>query len=337
MRLIVVAGSTQTAAIEGITAAGASPSLVAHTPAADAEVLVHGRPTRSAILPVSPSGCPTPAVVTHAAAGLTNTPVTVVDAGMATASGAPTVQLGRTPGADIRTGESVPGGRALFDAGRRYGRSVKDNTVVLGETIPGGTTTALAVRMALGLTVPASSSLRQNPLRKKQQICERALSAAGLNGSDADRDPIMVATRVGDPVLLALTGIAQGALEMGTEVILGGGTQLVTVIAMLRALGVTDRLLLTTTPYLLEDVPSLPAAMRAYDCDVRAADPAFDQPGAGPLGAYTAGVAKEGAGMGGSLWIAQQQQVITSVCPRARVVLQRMMAAADIDGGSGCE
>jgi len=335
MRLIVVAGSTQTAAIEGLTAAGASPSLVAHTPAADAEVLIHGQPTTSKVFPVSPSGCPTPAVVTHAAVGLTDTPVTVVDAGMATAAGAPTVQLGRTPGADIRLGNSVPGGRALFDAGRRYGQTVQDRTIVLGETIPGGTTTALAVRMALGVTMPASSSLRQNPLDKKQQICEVALSAAGLNGTDADRDPIMVATRVGDPVLLALAGIARGALETGTEVILGGGTQLVTVIAMLRALGVTDELLLTTTPYLLADVPSLPAVVRAFDCDVHATDPDFDQPGAGPLGAYTTGVAKEGAGMGGALWIAQQQHVVTSVCRTARATLERMNAAVDPAGRCG--
>ena len=335
MRLIVVAGSTQTAAIEGLTAAGASPSLVAHTPAADTEVIVHGRPTRSAVLPVSPSGCPTPAVVTHAVVGLTDTPVTVIDAGMATAPGAPTVQLGRTPGADIRTGESVPDGRALFEAGRRYGRTVQDRTIVLGETIPGGTTTALAVRMALGVTVPASSSLRQNPLDKKQQICEAALSAAGLKGTNTERDPIVVATRVGDPVLLAMTGIAQGALETGTEVILGGGTQLVTVVAMLRALEVTDELLVTTTPYLLADVPSLPAAMRAFGCDVHAADPDFDQPGAGPLGAYTTGVAKEGAGMGGALWIAQQQQGLASVCRTARAALERMTAAADTAGGSG--
>ena len=327
MRLIVVAGSTETAAIGGITAAGATPSLIAHTPAADAEVLVHGHPTHAPVLPVSPSGCPTPAVVTHAVITMTDTPVTVVDAGMATPTGAPTVQLGDTPGADIRTGAGVPGAAALFAAGQRFGRTLSEQTIVLGETIPGGTTTALAVRMALGVTAPTSSSLPRNPLRRKRRICETALAAADLTAPSATRDPVTVAARVGDPVLLTLAGIAHGALGTGTRVILGGGTQLVTVIAMLRAMGVDDPLSLATTPYLLADVPRLPQALEPLGAAVHSADPRFDRAAAGPLAAYTTGVAKEGAGMGGALWIAAEHGVLSSVAQTAAAVLDRMVAA----------
>jgi conserved hypothetical protein TIGR00303 len=327
MRLIVVAGSTETADIDGITAAGATPSLIAHTPSADAEVLVHGHLTKAPVLPVSPSGCPTPAVVTRAAITLTNTPVTVVDAGMATPPGAPTVRLGETPGADIRTGLAVPAGHALFAAGQRYGRGLSEETVILGETIPGGTTTALAVRMALGVSAPTSSSLPENPIEQKHRICVSALTAAGLSAPDISRDAVEVLTRVGDPVLLALSGIAHGAIETGTRVIFAGGTQLVSVIAVLRSMGVQAPLVLATTPYLLADVPRLPQALDPLGTAVRIADPRFDDPEAGPLRAYTTGVAKEGAGMGGALWLAAEGGVLAVVAQEAGRILRRMVAA----------
>ncbi|MUW15878.1 TIGR00303 family protein, partial [Halorubrum sp. CBA1125] len=64
--LVVVAGTTATAAIDGISAAGADPTLRAHTPSADLEIVADGRPAPSSPVPVSPAGCPTPAVVTRA-------------------------------------------------------------------------------------------------------------------------------------------------------------------------------------------------------------------------------------------------------------------------------
>ncbi len=60
MRLVVVAGSTATARIDGISAAGAAPDLLPHTPGADLDVVVHGEPTLAPVVPVSPTGCPTP-------------------------------------------------------------------------------------------------------------------------------------------------------------------------------------------------------------------------------------------------------------------------------------
>ena len=59
MRLILAAGTTRTARIDGVSAAGADPDLRAHTPSADAEILEYGAPVRAPVTPVSPSGCPT--------------------------------------------------------------------------------------------------------------------------------------------------------------------------------------------------------------------------------------------------------------------------------------
>ena len=80
MRLILVAGATRTAEVEGITAAGASRDLLVHTPSADAEIVSYGDTIRAPVTPVSPSGCPTPAVVTRAVRELLGFDVAVVDA-----------------------------------------------------------------------------------------------------------------------------------------------------------------------------------------------------------------------------------------------------------------
>ena len=86
---MLAAGSTRTGAIDGISAAGAAPDLLAHTPSADAEILVYGAPVRSPVVPVSPTGCPTPAVVTRAVLERLDVEVTVVDAAGGPAGGPP--------------------------------------------------------------------------------------------------------------------------------------------------------------------------------------------------------------------------------------------------------
>ena len=77
-RLVLCAGTTRTAEIDGISAAGADPELMAHTPSADGEILVYGRPVRAPVVPVSPTGCPTPAVVTRAVVERLNLDTTIV-------------------------------------------------------------------------------------------------------------------------------------------------------------------------------------------------------------------------------------------------------------------
>jgi len=85
VRMVVVAGTTATAAIDGISAAGADPDLRTQTPSADLEIVETGRPAPDSPVPVSPTGCPTPAVVTRAVRellGPDSLPVAAVDAGL---------------------------------------------------------------------------------------------------------------------------------------------------------------------------------------------------------------------------------------------------------------
>ncbi len=324
--MILVAGATRTAEIDGISAAGATRDLLLHTPSADAEILAYGDTVRAPVTPVSPTGCPTPAVVTRGVRELLGFDVTVVDGGLARPTGAPTVSVGARPGRDVREPDPVQTGPGAFAAAREFGRSLPDDRVVVGETIPGGTTTALAVLRALGedAVESTSSSLPENPLELKRRVVDAAFSSSDLEPGAAAHNPERAVRYVGDPVLAVAAGLTAGALESGTDVVLGGGTQLLAVAALVRHAGVPRRATLATTTYLADDVPELESAAEALGLDRRVSDPGFGIDEAGPLSAYADGVAKEGAAMGGALALADEAGRLGEVTDATRAVLDRV-------------
>lgn len=302
MKFVLVIGSTATARIDGISAAGANPDLMVHTPSADAEILTYGRPTHAPVVPVSPSGCPTPAVVSRAARELLGFDTVVVDAGAASETTAPTVTLPGDAGADVRDAVAVPAAEAKFDAARTYGASLPDDELVLAETIPGGTTTAMGVLTALGEQASVSSSLPANPTTLKQTVVSEALEASDLSPGEAAGTPIEAVRAVGDPALAALSGLTVGALESGTDVTLGGGTQMSSVAALVRHFGVTEPLTQTTTSFVAADESADARGLAAaLDVDLHVTDPDFGDTDHPAMAAYVRGEAKEGVGMGGAL------------------------------------
>jgi uncharacterized protein (TIGR00303 family) len=309
-RLVVVAGSTLTAGIDGISAAGANREAMLHTPSADLEVLAYGDVVRTPAVPVAPSGCPTPAVVTRAVRDLLGFDVTAIDAGLARPTGAPTVDLGDGPGADVRREEPVANAGTLFESGRDLGRALPDPELVIGETIPGGTTTAMAVLTALGERAAVSSSLPENPLALKRRVVREAMTASGLEPGDAAGDPVRAVRLVGDPVLAAVAGLIAGATTAGTEVTLGGGTQLAAAAALARYAGVDAPLTLATTPFVAGDASAAVGALaEELDLELRVTDPGFRGREHPAMAAYAVGEAKEGVGMGGALWLAEREGV----------------------------
>ncbi len=306
-RFVLVAGTTETATIEGISAAGADPDLMAHTPSADAEILTYGEPVRSPVVPVSPTGCPSPAVITRAAREALDFEVTVVDGGLSQPTGAPTVTVGASAGDDIREQDPVPTAPGAFAAARQFGQALPDDEIVLAETVPGGTTTALGVLRALGERGVVSSSLPENPIERKQAVVEEGLAASSMEPGDAAGDPTRAVREMGDSVLAVSAGLALGAIESDTAVTLAGGTQMLTVAALLRHADVGRSLALTTTSFVAAD-PSADVAALAADLavDVTATDPGFDGSNHPAMAAYAAGEAKEGVGMGGALALADR-------------------------------
>ena len=119
--LAVVAGTTATAAIDGISAAGADPELRRHTPSADLEIVADGRTAPESVVPVSPSGCPTPAVVTRAVRELVGFEFVGIDAGLAVPThptDATVLDADAAPGGDVRDPEPVPDAAAIFERAR---------------------------------------------------------------------------------------------------------------------------------------------------------------------------------------------------------------------------
>lgn len=341
MRLCLVAGSTETAAIDGISAAGADPALARHTPGADLDVVVHGEPTLAPVVPVSPTGCPTPAVVTRAARDLLGFDVLSLDAGIAGRTGTPTVDVGVGPGADIRESAAVPQASAVYEHARELGAALPDDELLIGETIPGGTTTALGVLTALGEQPSVSSSLPNNPLELKRDVVAQGLNASDLAPGDAAGDLLAALTAVGDPVLAAVAGLTVGAVESGTQVTLAGGTQLATAAALVRHAGVDAPLALATTSFVAGDDSAAVADLsKSLDVDLIATDPGFEQTDHPAMNAYVAGEAKEGVGMGGALHLVESSDV-TMAALRERIVAvyDHLLADAPLqpDGGPGSE
>ena len=314
-RLVLAAGTTDTASIDGISAAGADSDLMVHTPSADAEIVEYGHPVRSPVVPVSPSGCPTPAVVTRAVRDLLGFDVTVVDGGLAEPTGAPTVTVGARPGDDIREQDPVPTAPGVVAAAREFGRAIPDDEVFLAESIPGGTTTALGVLRALGEDATVSSSLPENPLALKEEVVGEALTASSLDTGEATGSPTVALRRAGDPVLATVTGLIVGLTESDTAVTLAGGTQMLTAAALARHAGVETPLSLATTSFVAEDDSTdLQSATDALDVSLTVTDPGFDAAEHPAMAAYAAGEAKEGVGMGGALALADR-----AALPMARV------------------
>ena len=157
MTFVLVAGTTETARIEGISAAGADPAAMADTPTADAEILTKGQPVNAPAVPVSPTGCPTPALLTRGVRELAGFDVTVLDAGLATEPGISTRIVATDSGGDVRTNEPVPGADVIWKRAKAVGEEVaseSDEHVYVGETIPGGTTTALGVGAGVSVEPP---------------------------------------------------------------------------------------------------------------------------------------------------------------------------------------
>ncbi|WP_136687291.1 nicotinate mononucleotide-dependent phosphoribosyltransferase CobT [Halorhabdus amylolytica] len=332
MTFVLVAGTTETARIEGISAAGADPGAMRTTPTADAEILLEGKPIDAPTVPVSPSGCPTPALVTRAVRELVGFEVEVIDAGMAVEPGITTRSVASDSGGDARTAEPVPNAGAIWDRSRTIGEdlaSKSDDRLYVGETIPGGTTTALGVARALGVDLSVSSSLPENPTERKGAVVEAGLAESGFETGDLAGDPRRAVRSQGDPVLASVAGLVAGALSAGTSVTLAGGTQLIAAASLVRHAGIEAPLELATTSYVADDpTASVETTADALDLSLTATDPEFEDCGHAGIERFAAGEGKEGVGMGGGLTLARRRGIdLDAVRDRTVTLYDRLLGA----------
>lgn len=302
-----VIGVTETAKIAGISAAGKYPEFTDYTPPADVELLLLGKCRCIKGVPVTPEGIPTPALITMSALRLANIPVLVVSGGLKIDPYVPFLDLGGKPGKDVRTGKAVDDVEEVIERAKIAGENLSKTAdyFVLGESIPGGTTTALGVMLAMGIDArgKVSSSMPGNPHELKIKTVEEGLKASEITFGALANDPVRAISCVGDPVMPAFAGLVLGAAEK-VPVLMAGGTQMGAILTVVNALNpnIMRNVAIGTTRWIVDDkTADLKGIItQIADVPVLAADLNFGESKFGGLKAYEAGVVKEGVGAGGA-------------------------------------
>jgi len=300
-------GTTETGKIQGISAAGQNPEITDYTPPADIELVLLGKCKCINGVPITPDGIPTPALITMSAVKLADIGVLPVNAGLRILPHVPFLELGAKPGRDIRTGKAVENAKEILQRAKIAGQILSSSAdyLVIGESIPGGTTTALGVLLAMGIDAKGkvSSSMPGNPHDLKMKTVREGLKALNLKFGALADDPIRAVSCLGDPMMIAFTGLVLGAAEK-VPVLMAGGTQMTAVLALIKALNpkVLDNVAIGTTRWIISDKTSdlKGIVSKIADIPILAANLDFSKSKYNGLKAYEAGVVKEGVGVGGT-------------------------------------
>jgi len=304
---------TEVARVPGLSAAGANPDVLPYTSGADADVIRFGNPQAVDCFPLDPQGHPSPAIITRAAVLEADIPVVIVRAGSFLPPEPPYIELGSPAGRNPAIEAAVPDADAIYvRAGRCSKSGVPAESVMLAESIPGGTTTALLVLRALGYDCMVSAAGPVNPISIKEKIWQDASARSGIKFGDLKNDPLRAVRELGDPMQAAVLGFISG-LNNKIEVTLAGGTQMLAVAACLKALGDSRRLTVATTKYVASDASSsFSATASQLGVETYVAPLDFSASPYKGLADYELGYVKEGVGAGGSVLYAARAGVDVS-------------------------
>jgi len=299
---VLVIATTDMSLIPGITVAGATPELTHFTPAADAEFLILGKCKSINTIPVTPDGIPTPAIITRAALELLKIPKLVVNAGSRVIPKLPVIDLGGEPGEDIRKGSlRTEVAQRILENSMIISEELSKSydLLVIGESIPAGTTTAMAVLAGLGYDAldKVSSASPQNPKELKRKIVMEALR-------DLPTDTLGKISKLSDPMLIAVAGLSIGFKK---EVILAGGTQMTAASAIIKELSkeTLSNVTIATTRWIVEDPSSdIKYLAEQVGVSVVASMLDFSSSKYEGLKVYERGYVKEGVGAGGASTLA---------------------------------
>jgi len=297
----LVISYTETCEIPGITFAGADKDSIKFTPPADAEYLHYGYCKSIDKIPMTPDGKPTPALLTKTALESASIPHLTINAGSKISPQLPFIETSMTSGKNISIQDAMTDSQVshAVDYGRIVGRSMASltDTLVIGESIPGGTTTALAVLRALGFDAKVSSSIPNNPIELKNQIVTSALERI-----DSDH-PYSIIAKIGDPMIPFVAGMLSSASSI-SKVMLAGGTQMSAVLAFASKIGFNEEnTLIGTTSYITHDQSAnfKNIVEKIADIPIISVDPGLKNSKHSGLKAFSEGFAKEGVGAGGSI------------------------------------
>ena len=309
-----VLGFTATGLIPGISAAGATPHDRRYTAIADAELLYNGvQPHPQYPLPPLQAGA-SPTLISRAMVEAMALPFQLFNAGLPTPPPVPTIDLGGQPARCLSGGEALDRTvvEQLLQQGLAWGESlaaqVPDSYLIIGECVVGGTTTALAVLTGLGIAASGKVNSSHPTCNHEQK---GGIVQAGLQKwrSSASRaaDPLALVAAIGDPMQVVVAGMAIAASRTG-GVLLAGGTQMLAVYALSRAIAQArslvwqpQHIVVGTTRWVAEDQTSdaVGLAVTIGDVPLIAAQLNFAASRYRSLRDYEQGYVKEGMGAGG--------------------------------------
>ena len=295
-----ILANTLLSTIPGVSGAGPTPEKTLLTPVLDSELIVHGVITSHPVKPNTPTGCPTPATITRAMMELCNLQPVFVNAGLRHTPTVPCFDVYGSTGEDSRFRNAVPNAADLFSRGAILGKILSgySDMIVLGECVPGGTTTALCVLRALGYEASVSSSFASNPLSIKEEICRTVIDRIHADRISA---PLEIIKYAGDPMMPVAAGIVQ---TYSGNVLLAGGTQMLAVAALIKSLGKQPPDIVTTS-YVRDDLSAnVQKIAGLVGVDISYVDPDFGEIGHSGLARYCIGEVKEGMGAGGAMCLA---------------------------------
>ena len=292
---------TETSEIPGITFAGADKDSIQYTPPADAEYLHYGYCKTIDKIPMTPDGKPTPGLLTKTALESASISHLTINAGSKIMPQLPFIESGLPFGKNISVEDAMNDTIVshAVEYGQILGRSLASLTdcLMIGECIPGGTTTALALLKALDFNAKVSSSIPDNPVELKNQIVTSALERI-----DSEH-PYSIVAKLGDPMIPFVTGMLSAASEIN-PVMLAGGTQMTAVLSFASKIGFNEKnTAIGTTSYITGDSTAnfKDLVSEIADIPAIAVNPGLENSKFPGLKAFSEGFAKEGVGAGGSI------------------------------------
>jgi uncharacterized protein (TIGR00303 family) len=306
-----VLGFTDTGLIPNISAAGATPKDRQFTAIADAEYLATGKNINFPLPPLMAGA--SPVLISRAVIAAQKIPLWIFNAGLPIAPTIEAIDLGGKPAQCVSTGAALPltTVELLFKNGLAWGNKLAKlgAYVILSECVVGGTTTALAVLTALGIDAAGkvnSSHPTCNHAQKWKIVQE------GLGNLRQDANPLEIVAALGDPMQIAVAGMAIAA-SRNCGVLLAGGTQMLAVYALARAIANglhlpqsldwrPEAIAIGTTRWVAEDPTgsTVELAQTIGDVPLLGTALSFEHSQFSQLRAYEQGFVKEGVGAGGA-------------------------------------
>jgi len=308
----LVISYTETSEIPGITVAGTNLDFIKFTSPADSEYLHYGTCKCIDSVPMTPDGKPTPAILTKVALECASIPHVVINAGSKIIPDIPFFETGLEPGKNIQNEPALDRYYVLraVEYGRMIGRTLGAVTdcLVIGESIPAGTTTAMAVLKGFDIDAKVSSSIPKNPLELKNNVVNAALKRSN------SKDAYDVIANMGDPMIPLVAGMLSSASQT-CKVLLAGGTQMAAVLALALTTGFNENnIAIGTTSYIVNDDSAnfLDTIKEIADIPILIINPKLKDSKIHGLRSYSEGFVKEGVGAGGAMISAILKTGITS-------------------------